>query len=862
MQKEMYPAQVNSLQTELAVAIDAGQTTIILADASVVPIAPNLLTIGTDESAETVLYTGKSGNDLTGVTRGFQGTAQSWPAGSKVARYFTAYDADTFRENIAVLQNELSDVTLIKETIKSGAQVIQGGVAPAIAYPDVEGRTLINLLGNAGGCERVDGWSQTGTAAIDSTTKVSGASSIRVTLPGSNGNIARTVSCVVGKNYLLVAEVKNGTTTSVRVSVTGIADGNGVTSTTAFKTSFLKFTATGINHMVAVVGSGAVGQHFNADSVRVYELSATEYTEIDNLTADQIAAKYPYVGTGIHGIKDVTVTSVQDNLLPPFSEWSLHANAKIVNPYELKITPTAIDQSSYITIPVAIGETYTFSSELIGSGIGAVYRGTLNNMGSGTGYTFTVDESFHGFVTVFVSNGAISEATIKNPLLAKGIEAQPFKPQSKTTLTAYTELYSNTEGTIADKLEYVSGKPKKVKRYEKVILDGSLNWNFESKSNGIHTVACTINEEAIHSFLHQWITKYNGLILTIGVDGNLNGVDNSTFNKRLFLRISSADSGWGDGYTPTTAEIKAYFNGYMMYSYDTNVAPYNGTGRKSWISLDEFGIGSTITRVNDVAPTGRPQSVGRKSWKPYELLYQLSTPTLEDAQTSGAIVIESGDNHVTVNSSNVPINPSTLSYADSFYSALSDMGREIVRVDLVRAKDKETIILKSKTDLYKLRTPGNYFIYDAVGAPFVGVSLYVEVKRIEYSGTTAISQSIKEWGTNTIFERVLVGNGEFSPWAEVWTTANSPMDPSALGGYQKLPSGLIIQWGQLGVPTGATGAIVVFPLVFPSQTVTVLGMADATVGVPISSAAVSKSQCTLLQGGGGPVVVRWLAIGL
>lgn len=96
----MYPAQVNSKQTELGVAIDAVQVTIPLVDASLVPDAPNLVTIGTDESAETVLYTGKSGNDLIGVTRGFQGTSHSWALGTKVARYFTAYDHDSFRENI------------------------------------------------------------------------------------------------------------------------------------------------------------------------------------------------------------------------------------------------------------------------------------------------------------------------------------------------------------------------------------------------------------------------------------------------------------------------------------------------------------------------------------------------------------------------------------------------------------------------------------------------------------------------------------------------------------------------------------------------------------------------------------------
>jgi len=97
----MYPAKVNSPATTLSSFITDSQTTISLTDASVVPAAPNLAVIGTGEDAETVLYTGKSGNDLTGCTRGFQGTAKAWDSGTSVARFFTAYDYDTLRTNLA-----------------------------------------------------------------------------------------------------------------------------------------------------------------------------------------------------------------------------------------------------------------------------------------------------------------------------------------------------------------------------------------------------------------------------------------------------------------------------------------------------------------------------------------------------------------------------------------------------------------------------------------------------------------------------------------------------------------------------------------------------------------------------------------
>ncbi|WP_449600293.1 SGNH/GDSL hydrolase family protein [Paenibacillus sp. Marseille-Q9583] len=109
--QEMFPAVANSPATELSAAITDIQTTITLLDASKLPDAPNIATIGVDETAETVRYKGKSGNDLTGVTRGFSGTvAKAWAVGVGVARYFTAYDADALRGNIEDHSVQLADI--------------------------------------------------------------------------------------------------------------------------------------------------------------------------------------------------------------------------------------------------------------------------------------------------------------------------------------------------------------------------------------------------------------------------------------------------------------------------------------------------------------------------------------------------------------------------------------------------------------------------------------------------------------------------------------------------------------------------------------------------------------------------------
>lgn len=107
---KMYPAQANSPETSLSGALTAAGTTVNVVDGSVLPEAPNLLTIGADGStAETVLMTAKNGNVLT-VTRAQNGTtARAWSAGDVIARYFTAADQTAIQENIKKLNEDKAE---------------------------------------------------------------------------------------------------------------------------------------------------------------------------------------------------------------------------------------------------------------------------------------------------------------------------------------------------------------------------------------------------------------------------------------------------------------------------------------------------------------------------------------------------------------------------------------------------------------------------------------------------------------------------------------------------------------------------------------------------------------------------------
>ena len=103
--RTMYPAQNNSPKTYLAEAISASDTSMTLIDASVLPEAPNLLVIGINDNAEIIQYSAITGNVVSGLIRGVNGTIpQPWEIDSIVARNWTAQDAEAFRENILDLE--------------------------------------------------------------------------------------------------------------------------------------------------------------------------------------------------------------------------------------------------------------------------------------------------------------------------------------------------------------------------------------------------------------------------------------------------------------------------------------------------------------------------------------------------------------------------------------------------------------------------------------------------------------------------------------------------------------------------------------------------------------------------------------
>ncbi len=106
----MYYGVTNSPATIIVKPINETETTIVVENIDVLPDGPNIAVIGIDENAETIIYSGKSGNMLTGVQRGVEGVAKSWNVDEEIRRNFTNKDYRTLIENINKINLQLENM--------------------------------------------------------------------------------------------------------------------------------------------------------------------------------------------------------------------------------------------------------------------------------------------------------------------------------------------------------------------------------------------------------------------------------------------------------------------------------------------------------------------------------------------------------------------------------------------------------------------------------------------------------------------------------------------------------------------------------------------------------------------------------
>lgn len=578
----------------------------------------------------------------------------------------TENDLNRIEQGVADAHNQLDPAAPIPITLTRGVQKVTSARDSVIRNVRIRGRTLVNLVGRAGNCEDANQFldSQT-THTLDATNKTNGNYGLKVTIAsGSSGYVGTKNGVTVDqtKYYILLGMLKNGNASGgVSLSIflqDAATKTNVVTDTTKFVLAYKKFTGIGIsNAPVKINVEGAAGQFAYADEIRLYEITAAEYAALDSMTPEQIAQKYPYVDDMRH-VNAVYAINPGRNLLPPFTEtrgpfsggWFPYLDTKfsVSKPYEVTIQATGNDKAIQCDIPCIPGQTYTLSvgSKSAGALIGFnTYDRNGNFLNAFGGFTsantktVTVDANA-AFLRVIIGNelNGAGNYTFSDVMFNLGPTALPFEPQDQSYMfLPDVNLAANLDGSVADELYFREGRPVVNRRWKEIVLDGSLNWGTSSRYTGFLQVRLTQDIGAVPN--SGVVIKHDGKILQLLPEpGNPSAVDQFSIissDRNLRITIPNSDSGWGDNYTPTADEIKAYFNGWKMH--DGTGAPYNGSGTKTWRRITDGGGDTTTLPKYPV-----------DGYTPYRLLYQLASAVEEPVTHEGVLRMHEGDNQIEV----------------------------------------------------------------------------------------------------------------------------------------------------------------------------------------------------------------------
>ncbi|WP_437339867.1 hypothetical protein [Paenibacillus polymyxa] len=562
---------------------------------------------------------------------------------------------DGFAGGMDEVKERLNTISRQDVTLQPGVQIINAAKSTLFQLSGLTGRMLVNLLGRMGNCENVGLWSSNTTIAVDTANKTSGTSSFKLTLGSVPATASASFLTTPGKKYVAIADVKNGNTSKVAISINGIAGatGNEVNSASAFAPSVVRFAATDFFHVLTITGTGAAGSTFNMDSVRVYEISEADYAAAATLTPAQAAVKWPYVDS-VMPVRNPYAIRYGENLAPhSFYSWNDRVGTPII-----KDGQSVVVSSSNIIIAsissLVPGQIYTVSGQSSGA-TGRIHVNTQNEtavIGSVTGsgrisYTFTVPAGTNGIVIRLLGTST-EEITLSDIMLNIGSTAKPFKPREDSMLALQTDLYADpVTGANADTVFERDGQYFKSKKWQGLTIDGSRAWVLGDAAATAGVRQVKIVGLAAGAVAASGIaTKFDGKIMPQGSTGNTADTNAVTAAGDIYIGIGVADSGWDDNYSPTQDDIKAYFFGYKAYDANTitpanaqsmTTATWNGTGTKYWVQ--RVGAPNFTQSVPTQAYAG---------YTPYQLVYQLATPTVDPIVSEGQLTFIEGDNQIEV----------------------------------------------------------------------------------------------------------------------------------------------------------------------------------------------------------------------
>lgn len=770
----------------------------------------------------------------------------------------TEQDMNRIEAGLGDLHERLDVDSYEQLTLKPGLQIVNAKKNSPFQLTGLKGRTLINLLGRTGGMESLNGiFVHKGNMVLDSINKTLGENSLKVTSAaqseGDSGIAYIPINNLKsGSYYVVIADVKNGNNANGLYVGWGGGFGGSYTSATVngdqFTTIWKKFSPTTVvSGNIDLAVQSISGKYGYFDSVRVYELNSNEYKSIDKLTAEQVNQYYPYVDS-ISPVRNPYAIAYGENLLPALEEqeWKNSEGTPIVNNrYSVDVSNTNKMILTYID--VVPGVTYTLSAVSNGStGRIFVYNTTAavalaDTVGIGLiSATFTVPSGVNAIEVRLLGTSSTS-VNLSNIMLNVGNAVESFKVREDSMLALQTDLYADpVTGENADEVFEKDGQYFKKSHWKKIILDGSLNWSFSSDGNRIdykkiYTIIPSITDEI-------FTTKYDGSLVPLA------DIDNTGSNygpDRYYINIDSGileysipakDSGWGDNYTPTQQEIKAYFFGWKMFtdSQDALTNQYNGNGTKRWVK-----IGHTKTAnipVTDYVSDITMLNYGYVNFsKPYELVYYLTTPLTTPVIYEGFLRLLEGNNVVEVGSGFIlrelskPNMPNDNWFINQSGSPLLYKTTRILTIYKNNQQDNawiirnngESITAQGGGDAYISVASNNYDPKAVYTVSYIANQRYIATNFI---GSYAVNEKtiIKELitGLKQSNKRLsIIENTSVEQHRSNWITATLLNGWSGKIEYMKLSSGLVVFRGSItGGLTAVDTVLFTIPAGFGFQT--------------------------------------------
>lgn len=341
--------------------------------------------------------------------------------------------------------------------------------------------------------------------------------------------------------------------------------------------------------------------------------------------------------------------------------------------------------------------------------------------------TFTTAAFVHGGIAASATGGYLTRlGTVKietgatghvwTPAPEEAVMNKPrYQPITNPIFSTGTSLQMNIsaygDGTFNDSVSWDSnGNITKTMWWHDSQLDNTQVWSLASDATGYKVLkAGTFAADMTAGTLKAVKSDYS--LLTINTVNTFTAGDQaylSSSDSSLRISVKDTDSGWGETYTPTAAEMGAYFLGWKMCNgtYGTN---YAGTGTKTWYPIGDTNLSNAH---NDTAgvPTLPSASIGDGRYY-YQVLHRLGTQVQAQGYTfNGILALIQGSNSITINypSFTPPITTGTIRYATTLATSIADTSYLIPtvmhRLIDVESRTTSDAIINTVTDSVEYET--------------------------------------------------------------------------------------------------------------------------------------------------------------